>query len=69
MLPVPGDFMMPRLVSSRRARMVSWKVRKESPERVVIPTAEGEVWVKTWVLGVAIYSPSKTPFTAAKFSV
>ena len=47
MLPVPGDFMMPELVSSRRVRMVSWKVFRESPSRVVIPMAPWEVWVST----------------------
>ena len=47
MLPVPGDFMMPRLVSSRVARMVSRKVFRESPDRVVMPMAPWEVWVRT----------------------
>ena len=69
MLPVPGDFMMPRFVSSRRERMVSWNVLSDSPFRVVIPMASGEVCVRTYVSGVAIYRPSKMPLTAANSSV
>ena len=68
-LPVPGDFMIPKLVNCFWDRIVSWKLRRESPVRVVIPMAPWEVWVSTWVAGVAIYRPSKTPLTAAKSSV
>ena len=46
-LPVPGDSIMPRLVSDRVARMVSWKDFSESPVRVVMPMAPWEVWVST----------------------
>ena len=39
MLPVPGDFIIPRFVSCRWERMESWKDFKESPDRVVMPMA------------------------------
>lgn len=39
MLPVPGDFMIPRFVSSCRDRMVSWKFFSDSPDRVIMPMA------------------------------
>ncbi len=54
MLPVPGDFMMPRSVSCCWARIVSWRVFKGSPDRVVMPMAPWEVWVRTWVSGAAM---------------
>ena len=41
MLPVPGDFMIPRLVSFCSAKIVSRNVCSESPVRVVMPTAAG----------------------------
>lgn len=47
MLPVPGDFMIPRFVSRGPAKMVLRNSSSESPLRVVIPTASFEVWVKT----------------------
>jgi hypothetical protein len=47
MLPVPGERMIPRFVSSLWAKIVSWKDCRESPDRVVIPTASWEVWVRT----------------------
>ena len=46
MLPVPGDFIIPRLVSSGEARIVSWNSSKESPVRVVMPMAPWEVCVR-----------------------
>ena len=69
MLPVPGDFMIPRFVSCCSDRMVSWNVFRESPSRVVIPMAPWDVCVSTWVTGVAIYRPSKMPLTEANSSV
>ncbi len=69
MLPVPGDFIIPKFVSSWLAKMVSWNASRESPVLVVMPTASGEVWVKTKVSGVAMYKPSNTPLKAAKSSV
>lgn len=59
--------MIPRLVSCGCARIVFWNSVKESPFRVVIPIAPCEVWVKTYVSGVLIYSPSKIPFISANF--
>ena len=69
MLPVPGDFMIPRFVSSCPARIVFWNSFKDSPDRVVIPMALWDVWVRMYVEGVAMYKPSKMPLTAAKSSV
>nr|WP_304956941.1 hypothetical protein [uncultured Acetatifactor sp.] len=54
MLPVPGDFMMPELVSCSWARMVFRNSSRDSPDRVVIPMAYCEVWVRTYVSGVAM---------------
>ena len=54
MLPVPGDFMIPKFVSPRWERIVLRKVSSESPVRVVMPIAPLEVWVRTRVAGVAI---------------
>lgn len=39
MLPVPGDSMIPRLVSCGLDRMVSRNTSSESPFRVVMPMA------------------------------
>ena len=47
MLPVPGDFMIPRLVNLGWASIVLRNSSKDSPLRVVIPIASCEVWVST----------------------
>ena len=69
MLPVPGDFIIPRFVSLGSAKIVLRNSSNDSPVRVVMPIACSDVWVRTYVEGVLIYNPSKMPFKAAKSSV